>query len=294
MAELGMRMINFNILLRHIMKNKKLTLNNAKVAYLDNEKNSNISLFFIHGNSLNASLFKNQFNAQALNQYRIVAPDFPGHGDSPKSENPQQDYGVNRFIAIIQELIQKLRLDHIVLIGHSLGGHIAIHLLSALQQTKLQIKGIVIMGTPPLTFPPALEKSFLPNPAMGLAFKPDLSGDEIQTLSKAFINDEIPQFEQVKSAIRNTDPLARAFIGQSIATDVNESEVSILHKAGIPLAVFHGKDDALVNPDYIKEQKFDLWNGDVQIIEQAGHLPFIEQPKIFNTLLRHFVETVER
>jgi len=274
------------------MKNKILTLNNAKVAYFDNEKNSNISLFLIHGNSLNASLFKNQLNNSALNQYRIVAPDLPGHGSSPKSENPQQDYGVNKFIAILQELIQELKLDNIVLVGHSLGGHIAIHLLEKLLKNGFHINGIAIMGTPPLTLPPALEKAFLPHPAMGLAFKPDLSGDEIQMLSKAFINDKIPQFEQVESAIRNTDPLARVYIGQSIATEIKESEVGILNKTDIPLAVFHGKDDALVNPDYIKEQKFDLWNGDVQIIEQAGHLPFVEQPKVFNAQLYQFLDFV--
>ncbi|MFP4024564.1 MAG: alpha/beta fold hydrolase [Thiohalospira sp.] len=275
------------------MRRKRLSLfNNSEIACFDNEKNSNISLFFIHGNSLNASLFQNQLNNPVLNQYRIVAPDLPGHGNSANSENPQRDYGVLNFISILRELIQKLNLNNIVLIGHSLGGHIAIHLLPALLKTGLQIKGLALFGTPPLTLPPALEKAFLPNPAMGLAFKPDLSSDEIQMLSKAFINDKIPQFEQVKSAIRTTDPLARAYIGQSIATEINESEVDILHNADIPLAIFHGKDDALVNPDYIKEQKFDLWNGDIQLIEQAGHLPFVEQPKIFNAQLHQFLNFV--
>jgi len=276
------------------MKRKKVTLfNNLEITCFDNEKDVQTTLVFIHGNSLNASLFTNQFNAQALNQYRIVALDLPGHGDSLKSENPQQDYGVNKFIATLQELIQKLNLDNIVLVGHSLGGHIAIHLLPALLKTGLQIKGIVLIGTPPLTLPPALEKAFLPNPSMGLAFKPDLSSDEIQMLSKAFINVEMPQFEKVESAIRTTDPLARAYIGQSIATEINESEVDILHNTDIPLAIFHGKDDALVNPDYIKKQKFNLWRGAVQVIEEAGHCPFIEQPEIFNTLLRDFLKAVE-
>lgn len=263
-----------------------------KIAYFDNEKKSNISLFFIHGNSLNASLFQNQLSNPALNQYRVVAPDLPGHGDSANSENPQRDYGINKIITILQELIQELNLNNIVLVGHSLGGHLAIHLLPALLKTGLQIKGLALIGTPPLTLPPALEKAFLPNPAMGLAFKSDLSGDEIQMLSNAFINEKIPQFEQVESAIRNADPLARVYIGQSIATEIKESEVGILNKTDIPLAVFHGKDDALVNPDYIKEQKFDLWNEDIQIIEQAGHLPFVEQPKVFNAQLYQFLDFV--
>lgn len=275
------------------MEIKVLTLNNAKVAYFDSEKNSKTTLLLIHGNSLHSKLFQNQLNDPALNQYRIVAPDLPGHGDSPKSENPQQDYGVSKFIAILQELIEKLKLDNIVLVGHSLGGHIAIHLLPALQKSGIQIKGLALIGTPPLTLPPAMEKAFLPNPAMGLAFKPDLSNDEIQMLAKAFINEKSPHFEQVESAIGNTDPLARAFIGQSIATEINESEVNILHKASIPLAIIHGKDDALVNLDYIKEQKFNLWEGDVKVIEQAGHIPFVEQPQIFNTLLLNFLEAVD-
>ncbi|MFW6224990.1 MAG: alpha/beta fold hydrolase, partial [Bacteroidota bacterium] len=61
------------------MNTLTLTLNNLKIAFFDNKKEVNTTLFFVHGNSLSASLFKYQLNNPLLNKSRIVAADLPGH-----------------------------------------------------------------------------------------------------------------------------------------------------------------------------------------------------------------------
>lgn len=275
------------------MEPKFLTLNNFEIAYFDNEKQANTTLLFIHGNSLNIQLFRNQLNNPALNKYRIVAPDLPGHGASAKSDNPEKDYGILNFIDILQQLVKELNLKNIVLVGHSLGGHIAIHLMSALQKSKIAVKGIAIMGTPPLTLPPVMDQAFLPNPAMGLAFKGELSNDEMEMLTSAFVHRETA-FEMVKNSIKTADPLVRPMIGQSIATQLAEDESLILKNADVPLAVLHGKKDELVNVQYISELGLQLWENNIHYIADAGHCTFLENPAGFNAKLADFCREINK
>ncbi|MGK7912266.1 MAG: alpha/beta fold hydrolase [Synechococcus sp.] len=55
-------------------------------------------------------------------QYRCVAIDLLGFGDSSESE---QECGVSEQVAFVREVVQALDLDRYVLVGHSLGGWIA-------------------------------------------------------------------------------------------------------------------------------------------------------------------------
>ncbi|MFO7865170.1 MAG: alpha/beta hydrolase [Salinivirgaceae bacterium] len=274
------------------METKTITINGLEIHYSDNENTSKRSLLFIHGNSLSGGLFHAQFNDAELNQYRLVAPDLPGHGASAKSENPEKDYGVLSFIDMLQQLVKELSLKHIVLVGHSLGGHIAIHLMKALQNNGVIIDGIALMGTPPLTMPPRMDQAFFANPAMGLAFKGELSDDEITMLASAFTHQK-DALDSVKQQIQQSDPMVRPMIGQSIATQLTEDEVEILKSTKAPIAVLHGRKDELVNDSYIKNQRIEIWENKIHYIPDAGHCAFLENPGELNAKLVEFVNVGE-
>jgi len=133
---------HFFITKNSIMKEKQIKLNHVTLFYRDNES-SGLPVIFIHGNSLHDGLFYKQF--EALSPYRIIAPDLPGHGQSAFSNDPAQDYGVGSYIRLLAEFIQSFKLGQCILFGHSLGGHLAIHLAGQLRN----IAGLAIMGTPP-------------------------------------------------------------------------------------------------------------------------------------------------
>lgn len=268
------------------MKKKEIELKGKKINYFDSGEKEK-SLIFIHGNSLEASLFKHQFQDEHLGRYRIIAPDLMGHGSSGRSNNPEQDYSVNSYIGSIIELINKLSLKNVVLFGHSLGGHIAIHVLEHLKN----IKGIVILGTPPLTIPPKLEEAFLPNPAFPLSFKPDLPDEEINSLAELFHNTGHQDFDLVTNSIKLADPLVRPFIGKSISTQLVTDEVDILKNAGIPVAIFHGLQDKAVNLQYLEKLRIPtLWKNKIIKIN-SSHNAFIENAEELNKNLNDFLDS---
>ena len=266
-----------------IMKEKQFKLNHVNLFYRDNER-GRLPVFFIHGNSLHGGLFYKQF--EALSQYRLIVPDLPGHGQSQFSEDPARDYGVGSYIRLLAEFIQSFNFGKCILLGHSLGGHLAIHLADQLRN----ITGLAIMGTPPLTLPPRLNEAFLPHPAMGCTFQSDLNEEEINLLASSFIDPSHSGYDLAKESILTCDNRVRSCIGQSLATDLTRDEAGILKELAIPLAVFHGENDPLVNDQYIQDLNLPLWNNRIRYIPQAGHSAFLENPGEFNSCFKEFLD----
>lgn len=95
--------------------------NDVKIAYVDEGKGDK-TLIFIHG--LGSYLPAWQKNIDVLkSNYRCVAMDLPGY---PKSSKGEDAYNMTFFADVILEMIAELKLKNPVLIGHSMGGQIAI------------------------------------------------------------------------------------------------------------------------------------------------------------------------
>ena len=77
---------------------------------------------FIHGWAATRRFW--HFQIERLSeQYRTVALDLRGHGDSQKQRD--LEFSVERMAEDVRELIEHLQLDGFILVGHSLGGLLA-------------------------------------------------------------------------------------------------------------------------------------------------------------------------
>ncbi len=91
--------------------------NNNKVHYTDvgNRKNKD-ALIFVHGWTCNADFWKESVNA--FPEYRVIAIDLPGHGQSDK---PKVEYSMEYFAKSIEAVMNKANIKNAVLVGHSMG-----------------------------------------------------------------------------------------------------------------------------------------------------------------------------
>ena len=244
----------------------------------------------IHGNSLSSRSFIRQLEGSIGKEYHIIAIDLPGHGESLPATNPEKTYTLPGYAQIITSIISHLNILELVIVGHSLGGHIALET----SELSSKIKGILIFGTPPIGKPPLFNQAFLPNPAAGFAFKKRIKEHGIKQYASVTIKEgsDIPQF--YLDDIRKTDPNARYYLGRSMASNGFTNEIEIVSKLNIPLAVIHGANDQVINLNYIKKiQMPSLWKDNVQIIENAGHSPQWETQNEFNSILEEFIKEFE-
>ena len=102
-----------------------ILINNLKINYIKREVGSKTNIIFLHGWDANINSFMPVIN-EVSKKYNVYAIDLPGFG---LSDEPSKDYMVEDYSKIVLEFINKLKLENVVLIGHSLN-YLPLHLLS--------------------------------------------------------------------------------------------------------------------------------------------------------------------
>jgi len=254
--------------------------------YYTSNQGTGSALIFIHGNSLSSKSFEKQLNSPILRKFNITAIDLPGHGNSMRADNPSREYSVSSLAQAVVEFISSKFHESVILVGHSLGGHVAIEVAA---QLKI-LKGLVFFGTPPVSSPIDIPNGFLPTESFSYAFQDNLNEYKLNKMCRLNLGDSFEYDNMLKNDILNTDKSFRGCLGTSVGKGEFADEIMIVNELKIPVAVFHGELDQVVNIDYIKKLDIpNLWKSEIQIIKNSPHLSHYVNPNEFNTLLNKFI-----
>jgi len=253
-------------------------ISGRKIHYYDNQSSSDEAILFIHGNSHSLNTFRNQYQDSKLNAYRLIGLDLPGHGKSEHSEV----YNLDLLADSVRGLVSYLNLKRVIIVGHSLGGHVAIECLD-----EINPEGVFIFGTPPLTHPLDFG-GFMPNDKMNLLSKEVLSEMEIESLLKEYYEDyslTSVDFEEFNL----TDTKFRSLILESFLNLSFKDEVISLNRFKGNKAIIHGNKDKLINPEYIETaiNTKELWNNSISYLNSSHNL-HIESASEFSEILYSF------
>lgn len=250
------------------------------------------AVVFIHGHCTNRTFFHKQFESPLFDSYRLVAFDLPGYGDSDPPKEPEKTYNFPGFANVAAEVIHHLSLKNTVILGWSLGGHVALELLPL----DGHIQGLIISGTPPIEISSTgFNQGFKPlEPAVAKFFgKGSLTRIEAEDLAKISGYDGTLEKEFLVQAILDTDEGAKTIYPASIAKGIGQNELNIVRKFACPIAVIGGELDSAVNYEYIKKVPFkNIWRNQVFLIPDAGHAVFLEKPSEFNQLVKEFLQDI--
>ena len=239
-------------------------------------------IVFCHGNSCSSRGFEKQLGSELATQFRLIAIDLPGHGDSPPATAPATTYCLDGYANALAAAASALDATDAVFVGWSLGGHVVLEASDRLPRAA----GYLIFGTPPVVSFAEFMQAAYEHPALGVGFRADSTDDEIRELVSLFVRPGTPAPDRFVEDFRRTDKRARASLAESAGRGELRDERRIVAELARPLAVLHGAHDQLIRRTYFETVAMPtLWRGALQELPDAGHAPQWESPEAFNRLL---------
>ena len=226
-------------------------------------------LFLLHGIGSNSRSWRRQL-AGLSNEFTVIAWDAPGYG---KSSDPAGEPSMNFYADRLHALIATLRLDRIFLLGHSTGGVVAQAFYRAHADS---VRALILCDTRYVGSESTLNQRLRAIRTMSPA---ELAAERApKLLSRGAPPELIREVESIMSEVR---PTGYEFAAVALARSDTRDVLRDLH---VPTLLIWGSEDEITP----------LWEdvpagARLELIENAGHLCYIEQPETFNAIVREFL-----
>ena len=256
-------------------------------------------ILLIHGITSSSRTWK-RVMPRLAESHAVIAPDLLGHGRSAK---PQGDYSLGAYASGIRDLLVALEVPNATVVGHSLGGGIA---LQFAYQFPERVGRIVLVDSGGIGHEvnPLLRAAALPGAefVLPLMFSPTLRDGALKVrglLSRIGLqpNADIEGVSEGFASLTQADA-RRAFLNTVRSViDTKGQRVSAedrLYLAGdIPTLIVWGENDRIIPLDHAHRAKGMLRGSRLEVFPGAGHFPFNDDPDRFVSVMREFIETTE-
>jgi pimeloyl-ACP methyl ester carboxylesterase len=269
------------------------TLNGSDLHYVDAGQGPAVAL--IHGLLGSHRNWDHLVDALAVER-RVIAPDLLGHGASAK---PMGDYSLSAHAAMLRDLFDHLGISSATIVGHSLGGGIALQ-FAYLFPDRVDQLVLVSSGGLGRELSPLLRAASLPGaewvvPVLASRWVRE-RGD---ALGRGLARVGIRARPDVTEAWRGLSSLndketRRAFFATTRAViDPGGQTVNAsprLHLAAtVPTLLVWGARDRMIPSWHAVMAQQAIEGSRVEVFERAGHFPHLDDPERFARLLSEFI-----
>ncbi len=233
------------------------------------------ALILLHGWGGDREYWKNQVAAFA-GDYRIVALDQAGHGES---RTGRKESTVNALAADVEVVVKDLGLKRVILVGHSMGGPVALAAAKRLPGTVVAVIGVDTLHDAEAKFPPELAQTLL------VGIEKDFKGTIQAGLFAAMLPEKAdPELASwvAKKAEGQEPKMAVALMRDIFVLDT----AKLLREAKVPVRCINsGGGYAVFKPTAVDVNK-KYADFAAVYIDAVGHYPMLEKPDEFNRALR--------
>ena len=249
---------------------EKELINEGGFNYIENGEGRPIII--LHGLMGGLSNFKGVYDYFPSEKYKVIIPELP------VDSTPILKTNVATFSNFVFEFIQYKNLKDVVLLGNSLGGHVA--LLFARDYPEL-VSGLIITGSSGLYeksmigdgYPKRGNYEYIKTKTEEVFYDPKIATKEIVDDVYASVNN--------REKLIKTLSLAKSAIRHNMANDLPKMNTNTL--------IIWGKQDSVTPPNVAEDFNKLLPNSDLSWIDKWGHAPMMEHPNDFNKIMEDWL-----
>ncbi|MFC8180141.1 MULTISPECIES: alpha/beta fold hydrolase [Nocardiaceae] len=259
-------------------------------------------LLLIHGIGDNSETWNDVIPHLAQN-YTVIAPDLLGHGQSDK---PRADYSVAAYANGMRDLLSVLGIEHVTVVGHSLGGGVAMQFS---YQFPHMVDRLVLVASGGVTkdVHPILRIASLPlvSEAVKLLRIPGalslvkLAGSVVgrvngSPLRPGGLLHDTPDLVRVLSGL--PDPTASEAYLRTLraVVDWRGQVVTMLDRCylteSLPVLLVWGDEDSVIPISHARLAHAAMPGSKLEVFRRSGHFPFRDDPIRFLRVLEAFFD----
>jgi pimeloyl-ACP methyl ester carboxylesterase len=278
------------------VRNMTATVHGRSVSYA--EAGSGELLLLVHGMAGTAENWKSVIEPLALRN-AVLAPDFPGHGLSAPGGG---DYSLGSLASGLRDLMLTLGHERATLVGHSLGGGVA---LQFTYQFPEMVERLVLVSSGGLgpDVSPVLRAAALPGADLFISATAGIGSRAGSLLGRGIgllgLRPSADVAEVARGYASLSDPERRkaflATLRSVVGTDGQRvAALDRLYLAeALPLLIIWGDRDPIIPVAHAEEAHAQLPNSRLEIFEGIGHVPQLESPGSFIAAIERFLDETE-
>jgi pimeloyl-ACP methyl ester carboxylesterase len=268
------------------------TLHGRTIGYLGGGEGP--ALLLIHGMAGSSENWRDAIEPLA-HRHTVIAPDLPGHGSSAAGPG---DYSLGSLATGLRDLLLALGHERATLIGHSLGGGIAMQFA---YQFPEMVERLVLVSSGGLgpEVSPILRAAALPGADLFIAATARVGQTAGNAIGRALAAVGMQPGPDVAEVARGYASLAepqrrKAFLATLRSVVGTEGQrvaaADRLYLAeAIPILIVWGARDPIIPVRHGEDAHRELPGSELEVFDGVGHLPQLEQPGHFLAVLERFL-----
>jgi pimeloyl-ACP methyl ester carboxylesterase len=259
---------------------KYFSYNGTRIFYRDEGRGDLIVL--IHGYLETSEIFKGLL-AQLAKDFRVIAPDLPGHGESGM---PGQVSGMGLIADILKELLKSIAVEKCIMAGHSMGGYVT---LEFAKRYPCLLKAFCLLHSHPFADRPEQKKGRENEISLALSGRKHMFYPE--KIRRLYASDNL---DKMRTAVELSGKIASGINDAAIVAVLKgmmerEQLTAVIENSNIPLLWILGRHDNLIDAETMSSSVVLNRLSRLVILEKSGHMGFIEQEAETVSALRSFI-----
>ena len=229
--------------------------------------------------------------------HTVIAPDLLGHGESAK---PRADYAVAAYACGMRDLLSVLDVDRVTVVGHSLGGGVAMQFA---YQFPERCERLVLVGSGGIgpEVHPLLRIAAAPGAELGLSVAASapvraamrLAAPVLRSTGGLRLGPDLAYVLERYHALR-PKTARQAFLRTLRAgVDVRGQVITMLDRcylaAALPTLIVWGRRDGVIPLRHGRIAHEAIPNSRLEIFDRSGHFPHRDEPARFAAVVEDFL-----